>query len=121
MREIRPRRDRGDGGMPRRHLSYANVASTLALVIALGGGTAWATQTYLITSTSQIKSSVLKQLHGATGAAGTNGTNGAGGPTGPAGPTGLPGPVGGTGPTGGPGVTGATGPTGPTGPGLIAF
>lgn len=50
--------------VPGRRLSYANVTATLALVIALGGGTAWAAHTYLITSTSQIKPSVLKKLRG---------------------------------------------------------
>jgi len=54
MHPFRFRRGHRGGGAPRRRPSYANVASTLALVIALGGGTAWAAQTYLITSTSQI-------------------------------------------------------------------
>jgi len=35
------RRHRRDG-MPRTRVTYANVTATLALVIALGGGTAWA-------------------------------------------------------------------------------
>jgi hypothetical protein len=52
------------------------VTATLALILALGGGTAWAAHHYLITSTSQIKPSVLKKLHGKSGTNGTNGTNG---------------------------------------------
>jgi len=79
----------------RRHLSYANVAATMALVFAMGG-TAIAAKHYLITSTKQIKPSVLKALTGNTGK------------TGPAGPQGIP---------GAPGGTGSTGKEGPQGPG----
>jgi len=62
--------------------SYANVVATLALVIAVAGGTAYAAGKihYLIRSTKQIKPSVLRSLRGATGPAG------AVGPAGPAGP-----------------------------------
>ena len=90
MHEFRPRSGGRGGSVPRRRLSYANVVATLALVLALGGGTAWATN-YIITSTHQIKPSVLKKLHGRNGKNGkngkngTNGTNGAAGATGPAG------------------------------------
>jgi hypothetical protein len=63
-------------------LSYANVASTLALVLAIGGCTAWAAHHYLVISTSQIKPSVLKKLHGANGKNGTNGANGTNGTSG---------------------------------------
>jgi hypothetical protein len=101
MHKFRPRRTRSDRGGPRKRLSYANVTATLALVFALGGGTAWAAHHYLIVSTNQIKPSVLKKLHGAKGANGangingtdgtngTNGTNGAAGAAGPAGPNGA--------------------------------
>ena len=82
----RPGRARGES---RRRLSYANVASTLALVIALGGGTAWAAHHYLITSTKQIKPSVLRALHGAKGKQGTPGADGRNGATGPAGAAGI--------------------------------
>ena len=58
-------------------MSYANVVSTLALVLAIGAGTAWAAHHYLISSTSQIKPSVLKNLHGANGHNGHNGVTGA--------------------------------------------
>lgn len=86
-----------------RRLSYSNVTATLALALVLGGGTAWAANTYLITSTKQIKPAVLKRLHGAKGArglAGVAGAPGATGPAGAAGATGLVGPVGATGATG---------------------
>jgi hypothetical protein len=91
MRHFQPKGNREDRTGSRRRVSYANVAATLALVIALGGGTAWAAKHihYLITSTHQIKPTVLKQLHGAKGANGTNGTNGAQGPAGPAGAAGA--------------------------------
>jgi hypothetical protein len=80
------------------------VAATVALVVSLGGGTALAMNAYVITSTKQIKPSVLKKLHGAEGPAGTNGTNGAAGSAGPAGPTG---PAGMNGSNGAPGANGA--------------
>jgi hypothetical protein len=67
---------RQPAGADARRLSYANVVATLALVLVVGGGTAWAAHHYLITSTSQIKPSVLKKLHGKNGVDGTNGTNG---------------------------------------------
>ena len=44
----------------RNRLSYANVAMTLALVFAMTGG-AYAAQRYVVTSTKQIKPSVLAQ------------------------------------------------------------
>jgi hypothetical protein len=80
-------------GRLRGRLGYANVVSTLALVFAMSGG-ALAASRYIITSTKQIKPSVLKHLRGATGPAG---------PAGPAGPTGAA------------GATGAQGIQGPAG------
>jgi hypothetical protein len=80
----------------RKRVSYAGVVATLALVLAVGGGTAWAAHHYLITSTSQIKPNVRNALRGNrgyrgyrgyTGRNGTNGTNGAKGATGEAGAT----------------------------------
>ncbi len=65
--------------------------AALALVIALGGGTAWAANHYLITKTSQIKPSVLAKLHGAVGRAGVTGTPGVRGATGGTGVTGATG------------------------------
>ena len=97
-------------GAAHARVSYAKVAATCVLILAVGGGSALAASTsrapkrkpkhhhYLITSTSQIKPTVLSQLHGANGTNGTNGAKGAVGATGQA------------------GAAGATGPTGPAGP-----
>ncbi|WP_036725128.1 hypothetical protein [Patulibacter minatonensis] len=98
----------------RRPLSYANVASTLALVLAVGGGSAYAASQ--ITSrnikngtiqTADISKKARKALtgqKGAAGAKGATGATGAAGATGPAGPTGAKGDVGPAGP-----ATGAAG------------
>jgi hypothetical protein len=91
----------------RPRLTYANVAATLALVLAMSGGAVAATH-YLITSSKQISPKVLKELKkpgaqgatgpagatGSAGAAGTNGTNGALGPEGKQGQQGVQGPEG---------------------------
>jgi hypothetical protein len=72
---------------PRRVLSYANVVATLALVLAIGGGSAYAAKRYLITSTKQIKPSVVTALRrpavklGTTGATGSSGGSGVTGTT----------------------------------------
>ncbi len=109
-------------GAAHRRVSYAKVAATCVLILAVGGGSALAASTshapkhkpkhhhYLITSTSQIKPTVLSQLHGAKGKSGTNGANGANGTNGATGPTGA------TGATGAAGATGFTStlPTGKT-------
>ena len=71
----------------RRHLSFANVIATLALVFAMSGG-AYAAKHYLITSTKQIKPSVLASLHGKQGPNGGAGATGATGPKGDRGPAG---------------------------------
>jgi hypothetical protein len=100
--------------------SAAGVIATLALLLALGGTAAAATH-YLITSTHQIKPSVLAKLHGAKGARGRTGATGATGPggpqgaTGPAGPQGLPGALGTKGEPGTPGEPGKTGEKGEKG------
>ena len=94
----------------------------------LAGG-AWAASRYLITSTAQIKPSVLATIEksargaakgrrgvaGAVGAPGPAGAPGAAGPPGAQGPAGAPGAAGSPGaqgPAGAPGMTGATGATG---------
>ncbi len=76
-----------------RHLSYANVAATLALVLSMSGG-ALAAKHYLINSASQINPKVLKKLRGTTGSRGAQGRTGAAGPRGPEGQPGRQGPEG---------------------------
>lgn len=80
----------------RRHLTYANVAATLALLFSMSGG-AFAAKHYLVDSTSQISPKVLKTLRkhrGTTGARGPIGPTGAAGGPGPEGPRGAAGPEG---------------------------
>ncbi len=89
----------------RSRLSYANVVATLALVFAMSGG-ALAASKFLITSTKQIKPSVLSQLKGRGGARGPVG------PVGPAGPAGAQGPQGAQGAAGAGGKAGADGAAG---------
>jgi hypothetical protein len=74
----------------RKRFSYTNVVLTLGLVFAMSGG-AYAASKVIITSTKQIKPSVLKQLQGKTGANGATGPAGATGAAGPQGPTGAKG------------------------------
>ena len=91
----------------RRRMTPSMLISTLALVFAMSGG-AYAASKYLITSTKQIKPSVLTQLkgkNGKTGAAGANGANGAQGPQGPQGPAGANGKDGANGTNGKDGVS----------------
>jgi Collagen triple helix repeat (20 copies) len=85
--------------IPRRHLNYANVVATLALVFAMSGG-ALAAKHYLINSTKQINPKVLKKLKGNAGKTGA---------TGPAGVAGAPGPQGKEGSAGKEGTKGAPG------------
>lgn len=100
-------------GFLRRHLSYANVAATLALFLTLGGAAYAASQLARNSvGTAQIRSGAVtagkiapktrRQLRGSRG------------PAGPQGPQGK------TGKTGAKGATGATGPAG-TGPALEVF
>jgi hypothetical protein len=89
----------------RKRFTYTNVAMTLALVFAMTGG-AYAASKFVITSTKQIKPSVLKQLQGKAGKAGANGANGAQGPQGPAGANGKDGVNGTNGKDGAPGANG---------------
>ncbi len=83
----------------RRRTTYANVAATLALLFAMSGG-AYAASRVLITSTKQIKPSVLAQLKGKTGATGHVGAQGSAGPQGLQGPQGPQGPQGSSGSSG---------------------
>lgn len=91
----------------RRRLTLANVLMTLALVFAMSGG-AFAAKRYLITSTKQISSKVLKQLRGTAGKEG------------PAGPAGPQGPAGAAGKEGAPGKDGVNGINGADGKSVIA-
>jgi hypothetical protein len=92
----------------RRRITYANVAMTLALVFAMTGG-AYAAKKYLITSTKQIKPSVLAQLKGKAGPAGPASAPGTQGPQGAQGPAGK------NGTNGTNGVNGKDGKEGPEG------
>lgn len=92
----------------RLRLTPGTVIATLALVFAMTGG-AYAAGKYLITSTKQIKPSVLKQLQGKAGPAGAAG---AVGPAGAAGPAGAVGPAGAAGPAGAKGENGSAGTNG---------
>lgn len=81
----------------RKHLSYANVVATFALVFAMSGGALAANQ-YLINKTSQINPKVLKKLKGTSGTPGSPGKQGvagaigANGAQGPKGADGKQGP-----------------------------
>jgi hypothetical protein len=88
----------------RRRLSYANVTSTMALLLATSGA-AVAANHYVINSTKQINPKVLRRLRGARGATGARGLPG---PPGPRGATGAQGPQGAQGPAGSQGAAGAT-------------
>jgi hypothetical protein len=81
----------------RRHLSYANVAATIALFVALGG-TSYAALSLPAGSvgTKQLKNGAVTRAKLARGVVAVA-----------AGPQGLPGPQGATGPQGGPGPAGA--------------
>jgi hypothetical protein len=70
-----------------------NIVAWLALFVALGG-TSMAARHYIITSTKQIKPSVLKKLHGAVGKTGAKGAAGAPGASGGPGTQGKEGPAG---------------------------
>jgi hypothetical protein len=91
----------------RKHLNYANVVATLALLFAMSGGALAATH-YLVNSTKQINPKVLRRLRGKTGSAGPQG------PTGSQGLTGIPGPGGAQGKEGTRGKEGVEGPRGPS-------
>jgi hypothetical protein len=116
----------------RRHLTYANVISSICLFTVLGGS-AYAAAT--ITG-KQVKNNSLTSAdirNGTLGAAdlkrgllstpaqgnGATGAGGPAGPQGPPGPKGEAGPQGAPGPQGEPGPKGDTGPKGDAGPGAV--
>jgi hypothetical protein len=78
-------------------LGIPGLVAGIALVFAMGGGAAFAAKKYVITSTGQIKPSVLKQLQGQAGAPGPAGANGASGKDGANGTNGTNGTPGATG------------------------
>jgi hypothetical protein len=84
-----------------RRPSASMMVAIVALVFAMTG-TGIAASHYMITSTSQIKPSVLKKLKGHAGPVGKQGLSGAVGLTGPQGPIGPIGPIGPAGPSTGP-------------------
>jgi hypothetical protein len=92
----------------RMRLTYANIVATFALVFAMSGG-AYAAGKFLVTSTKQIKPSVLSQLKGKAGHAGAPGAAGPAGAVGPAGPVGPQGAAGAKGENGKDGTPGANG------------
>jgi hypothetical protein len=98
----------------RRRFTFANVALTIALLFAMTGG-AFAAGKFLITSTKQIKPSVLTSLKGKAGPAGAAGTQGPAGPAGPQGPTGPGGAAGAKGELGPEGKEGKAGKDGKNG------
>jgi hypothetical protein len=98
----------------RLHLTPSTLIATLALVFAMSGG-AYAASKYVITSTKQIKPSVLKSLQGKAGKAGANGATGAAGATGPVGATGPAGAAGAKGENGAAGGNGTNGGEGKPG------
>jgi hypothetical protein len=88
-----------------RRVRVSNMLAVGALAVAVAGGTAWAASRYLITSTKQIKPSVLAQIErsgaqtngappGSSEVQGPQGPQGEQGPGGPQGPQGVPGPSG---------------------------
>ena len=75
---------------PRRRVSYSAVTATLALVFAIGGGTALAAHNhYLIFSIHQIKPKVVRELRGQRGPRGYRGYRGPAGPSGATGASGA--------------------------------
>jgi hypothetical protein len=91
----------------RRKPSIAGVVASTALFLVVAGGGAYAADSYIITSTHQIKPSVLKKL--ARDVRGPRGTRG------PAGPQGIQGLTGAAGQPGSQGSAGQQGPIGPQG------
>jgi hypothetical protein len=89
----------------RHRFGIPGAIAVFALVFAMVGG-AYAAKKYVITSTSQIKPSVLKSLTGKQGPAGPAGSNGL---------AGAPGAKGDTGATGAPGAPGTPGTPGKPG------
>jgi Collagen triple helix repeat (20 copies) len=113
----------------RRHMSYANVAVTLAVVFAMsggayavsghggasGGGSGGGTSARVVTVARSAGVAAAAKKKSSKGARGPAGPRGASGPAGPAGPAGPVGPMGPAGPAGARGENGANGATGANG------
>jgi hypothetical protein len=111
----------------RRHITYANIAATMAVVFAMSGGAyALSGNNHAPAASASAASAhagkVKKRSKGAVGARGPAGPKGAAGATGAVGAQGLQGPAGERGPAGEKGAAGAAGkegaqgPAGPAGP-----
>jgi hypothetical protein len=94
--------------------TITGVLAASALFLALAGGGAYAADSYIITSTHQIKPSVLKKL--ANDVRGPRGTRGPAGAQGATGAQGAQGQAGNTGATGAQGQQGQQGQQGDQGP-----
>jgi hypothetical protein len=90
----------------RNRLGVPGILAVIALVFSMAGG-AYAAKKYIITSTSQIKPSVLKKLRGPAGPPGATGATGATGQGGSAGQNGADGKTGTNGTNGKSVVTGS--------------
>lgn len=79
-----------------RHVSYANIVATIALCLAIGGGSAYAAVRIAKNSvgSKQIRDHSIKARDLANSLAGKNGLKGDQGPAGPAGAPGAAGPAG---------------------------
>lgn len=105
----------------RRHLTYANVAATMAVVFAMSGGAyalsgGHAPAAGANTASANVAKVKKKSKGEARGPAGPRGAAGPQGPAGPAGSAGAQGEKGATGEKGASGATGSTGKEGPQGP-----
>ncbi|HEX3735455.1 MAG TPA: hypothetical protein VHU86_09920 [Solirubrobacterales bacterium] len=96
----------------RAKLSYANVISTLCLLLLVGGGTAWAAATQL--PKNSVGSRQIKKGAVTPGKLSAKARSTLTGPTGPVGPTGPKGDPGERGEKGDEGRRGEDGPTGPS-------
>ncbi|MFZ0089478.1 MAG: hypothetical protein WAL63_08230 [Solirubrobacteraceae bacterium] len=99
-------------------MSPATAIAAVALFFSLGGA-GLAASRYVVTSTSQIKPSVLDALRHSAAShrpSGPGAPSGPRGPQGPAGPPGTAGTTGRAGPPGSPGPSGETGSRGQIGP-----
>jgi Collagen triple helix repeat (20 copies) len=103
----------------RRHMTYTNIAATMAVVFAMSGGAYAVSDTHggghqLSTALISAKKKVKKPAGGKPGPRGPAGSQGPAGPAGPTGPAGTNG-TGEKGPQGNPGTNGSNGTAGTNG------